>query len=48
MTQGNATEESGVGKAAEKTQTFDAKKEKQTFEEEIREFRGDQGSSSKT
>jgi hypothetical protein len=32
----------------EKTQTFDAKKEKKMFEEARREFRGDQGSSSKT
>jgi hypothetical protein len=45
MTQGKATEESGVRKVAEKTQTFDAKKEKQMFEER-REFREDQGSSS--
>jgi hypothetical protein len=48
MTQGKTAEESGVRKAAEKTQTFDAKKEKQMFEEARREFRGDQGSSSKT
>jgi hypothetical protein len=48
MIQGKATEESGVRKVVEKTQTFDAKKEKQMFEEERREFRGDQGSSSKT
>jgi hypothetical protein len=48
MTQGKTTEESGVRKAAEKTQTFDAKKEKQIFEEARKEFRGDQGSSSKT
>ena len=46
--QGKTIEESGVRKAAEKTQTFDAKKEKQMFEEARREFRGDQGSSSKT
>jgi hypothetical protein len=26
MTQGNTTEESGIGKAAKNTQTFDAKK----------------------
>jgi hypothetical protein len=45
--QGKTIEESGVRKAAEKTQTFDAKKEKQMFEEERREFMGDQGSSSK-
>jgi hypothetical protein len=48
MIQGKNTEESGVMKAAEKTQTFDAKKEKQMFEEARREFRGDQGSSSNT
>jgi hypothetical protein len=33
MTQGKTIEESGVRKAVEKTQTFDAKKEKQIFEE---------------
>ena len=48
MIQGKTTEESGVRKAAEKTQTFDGKKEKQMFEEARRELRGDQGSSSKT
>jgi hypothetical protein len=48
MTQGKTTEESGVRKAAEKTQTFDAKKERQIFEEARKEFKGDQGSSSKT
>jgi hypothetical protein len=48
MAQGNTTEESGIRKAVEKTQNFDAKKEKQMFEEAQREFRGDQGSSSKT
>ena len=47
MTQGKTTKESGVGKAAEKTQTFDAKKEKQVFEEARKEFRRDQASSSK-
>jgi hypothetical protein len=35
-------------KATEKTQMFDAKKERQMFEEERKEFRGDLGSSSKT
>jgi hypothetical protein len=48
LTQGNITEDSGVGKAVEKTQTFDAKKERQIFEEERNEFKEDQGSSSKT
>ena len=48
MTQGKTAEESGVKKATEKTQTFDAKKEKQMFEEERREFKGDQVSSSNT
>jgi hypothetical protein len=47
MTQGKTTEESRIRKTAEKTQTFDAKKERQMFEEARREFRGDQGSSSK-
>jgi hypothetical protein len=32
----------------EKTQAFDARKEIQIFEEEIQEFKGDQGSSYKT
>jgi hypothetical protein len=44
LTQGNTTEDSGIRKVAEKTQTFDAKKERQTFEEARKEFRGDQGS----
>jgi hypothetical protein len=48
MTQGNTIEVSRIKKSVEKTQTFDAKKEKQMFEEERREFRGDQGSLSKT
>jgi hypothetical protein len=48
MTQGKITEDSGVRKATEKTQTFDAKKERQIFEEERNEFKEDQGSSSKT
>jgi hypothetical protein len=46
--QGKTTEESGVRKATEKTQVFDAKKERQIFEEARKEFRRDQGSSSKT
>jgi hypothetical protein len=47
MTQGKIAEDSGIRKDAEKTQAFDAKKERQIFEEERKEFRGDQGSSSK-
>jgi hypothetical protein len=48
LTQGKTTEDSGFRKATEKTQTFDAKKERQIFEEERKEFKADQGSSSKT
>jgi hypothetical protein len=48
MTQGKTTEDSGIRKAAEKTQNFDAKKERQIFEEARKEFKGDQGSSSRT
>jgi hypothetical protein len=48
MTQGKTTKESGIKKVAEKTQIFDAKKEKQMFEETRREVRGDHDSSSKT
>jgi hypothetical protein len=48
MTQGKTTEDSGIRKVAEKTQTFDAKKERQIFEEARQEFKEDQGSSSKT
>jgi hypothetical protein len=33
MTQGKTTKDSGIRKAAEKTQTFDAKKDRQIFEE---------------
>jgi hypothetical protein len=44
MTQGKNTEDSGIGKDTEKTQTFDARKERQIFEEARKEFRGDQGS----
>jgi hypothetical protein len=33
ITQGKTTEDSGKWKAAEKTETFDAKKERQIFEE---------------
>jgi hypothetical protein len=48
LIQGKTTEDSGIRKAAEKTQTFDAKKERHIFEEERKEFKADQGSSSKT
>jgi hypothetical protein len=48
MTQGKTTKDSGIRKATEKTQTFDAKKERQIFEEERKEFKGEQGYSSKT
>jgi hypothetical protein len=48
LTQGKTTEDSGVRKAREKTQTFDAKKERQIFEEARKEFKEDLGSSSKT
>jgi hypothetical protein len=48
LTQGKTAEDSKIRKAAENTQTFDAKKERQMFEEERKEFKGDQGSSSKT
>jgi hypothetical protein len=48
MTQARTTEDLGIRKYAEKIQAFDAKKERQIFEEERKEFKGDQGSSSKT
>jgi hypothetical protein len=48
ITQGKITEDSGIRKATEKTQMFDEKKERQMFEEARKEFRGDQGSASKT
>ena len=47
MTQGKIAKDSGVTKATQKTQTFDAKKGRQIFEEERNEFKEDQGSSSK-
>jgi hypothetical protein len=47
VTQGKNIEESRVRKDAEKTQTFDAKKQNQVFEEARKEFRRDQASSSK-
>jgi hypothetical protein len=46
--QGKAIEELGVRKATEKTQVFDAQKERQIFEKAREEFRRDQGFSSKT
>jgi hypothetical protein len=48
VTQEKTTEDSGVRKVVEKTQTFDAKKERRTFEDARKEFRRDQGSSSRT
>jgi hypothetical protein len=47
MTQGKIAEDSGIKKVVEKTQNFDVKKERQIFEEERKEFKEDQGSSSK-
>jgi hypothetical protein len=48
VTPGKATEESRVRRAIEKTQEFDPRKEKQTFEEVRKEFKRDHASSSKT
>jgi hypothetical protein len=48
MTQGNLVEDSGIKKGTEKTQDFNAKKERQIFEEERQEFKADQGSLYKT
>jgi hypothetical protein len=48
MIQGKTIEDSGIKKAAKKTQNFDAKKETHIFEEARKEFKEDQGSSSKT
>jgi hypothetical protein len=48
LTEGKTTKDSGVRKSRETTQTFDAKKERKIFEEAIKEFKADQGSSSKT
>jgi hypothetical protein len=45
--QGKTEDDHRVRKATEKTPTFDAKKERQIFEEARKEFKGDQGSSSK-
>jgi CRISPR/Cas system CSM-associated protein Csm2 small subunit len=47
ITQGKITEDSGIRKATHKTQMFDAKKEREMFEESRKEFRGNQGSASK-
>jgi hypothetical protein len=44
LTQGKTTKDLEVRKAIEKTQTFDAKKERQIFEEARKEFKEDQGS----
>jgi hypothetical protein len=43
----NNTEGSGIKKSTKKTQDFDPRKEKQTFEEERKEFKRDQAFSSK-
>jgi hypothetical protein len=48
VTPGKTTEESRVRRVAEKTQVFDPRKEKKTFEEARKEFGRDQYSSSKT
>ena len=45
--QGKTKNDHGVRKDIEMTPTFDAKKERQIFEEERKEFKGDQGYSSK-
>jgi hypothetical protein len=47
ITPGKTTEQSEVRKSTEKTQEFDPKKEKQTFEEARKEFKRGQDSSSK-
>jgi hypothetical protein len=47
VTPGKTIEQSGVRKVAEKTQDFDPKREKKTFEEARKEFGRDQASSSK-
>jgi hypothetical protein len=48
VTPGNTIEESRVRRVVEKTQVFDPRKEKKTFEEARREFGRDRDSSSKT
>jgi hypothetical protein len=47
MFPGKTIDESGVRRTTEKTLEFDPRKEKQIFEAAIREFGGDQVSSSK-
>jgi hypothetical protein len=47
ITQGKITKDSGIKKALEKGQCFDAKKERKIFEEERKEFKVEQGYSSK-
>jgi hypothetical protein len=46
--QGKITEDLGIKKDTKKTQMFDARKERHMFEEARKEFRGNQGSASKT
>jgi hypothetical protein len=46
VTPENTTEGSRIKRFVEKTQLFDPRKEKQTFEEENREFGREQASSS--
>jgi hypothetical protein len=46
-TQERSENDHGVRKATEKTPTLDAKKERQIFDETRKEFKGDQGYSSK-
>ena len=46
-TQGRIENDHGFRKAIEKTPTFDAKKERHIFKEGMKEFKGDQGYSSK-
>jgi hypothetical protein len=46
-THGRTKNDHGVGKATEETPMFDAKKERQIFEEARKEFKGYQGYSSK-
>jgi predicted O-methyltransferase YrrM len=47
ITPGKIIEESRARRAVKKTQEFDPRKEKKTFEEAIKEFERDQASSSK-
>jgi hypothetical protein len=47
VTPGKTTKQSGVRKVAKKSQEFDPEREKQTFEEEKKEFRRGQDSLSK-